>query len=107
MAASAMPSALNTGQSAVNELSSRTDMSEARIMDVVRVVGGAMIGLAVLVVVLNEVFAIDAIANGTGQFTGVIDSLETTGSAALGLMVIGLLIVAANRIMSYFGGGGF
>jgi hypothetical protein len=107
MAASAMPSALNTGQSAVNELSSRTDMSEARIMDVVRVVGGAMIGLAVLVVVLNEVFAIDAIANGTGQFSGVIDSLETTGSAALGLMVIGLLIVAANRIMSYFGGGGF
>jgi len=102
-----MPSALNTGQSAVNELSSRTDMSEARIMDVVRVVGGAMIGLAVLVVVLNEVFAIDAIANGTGQFSGVIDSLETTGSAALGLMVIGLLIVAANRIMSYFGGGGF
>jgi uncharacterized membrane protein YesL len=107
MAASAMPSALATGQSAVDDLSSRTDMAEARIMDVVRVIGGAMIGIAVLVVVLNEVFALDAINNSTGSFSGVIDSLETTGAAALGLLVIGLLVLGANRVMGFFGGGGF
>jgi len=66
-----------------------------------------MIGIAILVVVLNEVFSLDAIANGTGSFAGVIDSLESTGAAALGLLVIGLLVLAANQVMGFFGGGGF
>jgi uncharacterized membrane protein YesL len=79
-------------------------MTEARIMDVVRVIGGAMIGIAVLVVVLNEVFSLDAISNSTGAFSGVIDSLQTTGAAALGLLVIGLLVLGANRVMGFFGG---
>jgi hypothetical protein len=35
------------------------------------------------------------------------DSLESTGGAALGLIVIGLLVLAANRVMGFFGGGGF
>lgn len=104
MPASGMPSALATGQSAVDDLSSRTGMAEARIMDVVRVIGGAMIGIAVLVVVLNEVFSLDAISNSTGAFSGVIDSLQTTGAAALGLLVIGLLVLGANRVMGFFGG---
>jgi uncharacterized membrane protein YesL len=99
--------ALSAGQGAVNKLSSRTGYSEAHIMDVVRVIGGAMIGISVLVVVLNSVFSLDSISNSSGAFSGVIDSLESTGAAALGLLVIGLLVVAANRIMSFFGGGGF
>lgn len=108
MASEAMaPSALSVGESAVDKLSSRTGFAEASIMAVVRMVASGMIGIAVLVIVLNEVFAIDAIANGTGQFSTVIDSLETTGAAALGLLVIGLLVLAANRVMSFFGGGGF
>lgn len=76
-------------------------------MGVVRVIGGSMIGIAILVVVLNEVFALDQISNSTGAFSGVIDSLKSTGGAALGLLVIGLLVVGANRVMSFFGGGGF
>jgi hypothetical protein len=76
-------------------------------MGVVRVIGGSMIGIAILVVVLNEVFALDQIANSSGAFSGVIDSLKSTGGAALGLLVIGLLVVGANRVMSFFGGGGF
>lgn len=107
MAASAMPSALETGQSAVDELSSRTGFAQASIMQTVRVMGGALIGIAVLVVVLNEVFSLDAISNSTGEFSGVIDSLQSTGAAALGLLVVGLLILAANRVMGFFGGGGF
>jgi hypothetical protein len=77
------------------------------LMDVVRVIGGAMIGIAVLVVVLNEVFGLSSISNSTGPFSDVIASLETTGGAALGLLVIGLLVVGANRVMGFFGGGGF
>jgi hypothetical protein len=107
MATKATPGSLQAGAGAVNELSRRTGMSKARVMDVVRVIGGAMIGLAVLVVVLNQVFTLDSISNGSGPFQSVISSLESTGGAALGLLVIGLLVVAANRIMGFFGRGGF
>ncbi|RYJ15358.1 hypothetical protein ELS19_06160 [Halogeometricum borinquense] len=81
--------------------------AEMAMMKTVRIIGSSMIGIAVLVVVLNEVFALDTIANSSGAFSGVIDSLKTTGGAALGLLVIGLLVLGANRIMSFFGGGGF
>ena len=82
-------------------------LASASIMGTVRVIGGAMIGLAVLVVVLDEIFTINSIANSSGPFSGVIDSLEGTGVAALSLLVIGLLVAAANRVMGFFGGGGF
>jgi uncharacterized membrane protein YesL len=81
--------------------------AEMSMMQTVRVIGSAMIGIAVLVVVLNEVFSLDTIANSSGAFSGVIESLKSTGGAALGLLVIGLLVLGANRIMSFFGGGGF
>jgi hypothetical protein len=81
--------------------------ARADLMGTVRVIGGAMIGLAVLVVVLDEVFSINSISNSSGPFSGVIDSLESTGVAALSLLVIGLLVAAANRVMGFFGGGGF
>jgi len=81
--------------------------ARADIMNTVRVIGGAMIGLAVLVVVLDEVFSINSISNSSGPFSGVIDSLESTGVAALSLLVIGLLVAAANQVMGFFGGGGF
>lgn len=82
-------------------------LSAAGIMRTVRVIGGAMIGLAVLVVVLDQVFTINSISSSSGPFSGVIDSLEGTGVAALSLLVIGLLVAAANRVMGFFGGGGF
>jgi hypothetical protein len=53
------------------------------------------------------VFSINSISNSSGPFSGVIDSLESTGVAALSLLVIGLLVAAANRVMGFFGGGGF
>ena len=106
MAATSQNSALELGKGAVEDLSRSTGLSQAKIMGVVRVIGGAMIGIAVLVVVLNEIFSIDSIANSTGEFAGVIDSLESTGVAALSLLVVGLLVAAANRVMGFFGGGG-
>lgn len=99
--------ALQEGRQTVNKASNELGVSEMRIMDAVRIIGGAMIGIAVLVVVLNEVFSLEQINNSSGSFSGVIDSLESTGGAALGLLVIGLLVLGANRVMAFFGGGGF
>ena len=107
MASTATQGMLQTGAASVDKLANRTGASSASIMGTVRVIGGAMIGLAVLVLVLNEVFSINSIGNTTGPFSGIVDSLETTGSAALGLLVIGLLVAAANQVMGFFGGGGF
>jgi len=82
-------------------------MATASIMAQVRLIAGAMIGISVLVIVLNEVFSLQSISNSTGPFSGVIDSLQSTGGAALGLLVVGLLVVAANAVMGFFGRGGF
>lgn len=101
---------MREGQRAVSELETRVEDRfnvSVDLMDVVRVIGGAMIGIAVLVVVLNEVFSLDAINSSSGPFADVITSLQSTGGAALGLLVIGLLVVGANRVMGFFGGGGF
>jgi len=94
------------GQTALLKNDQNADMAAAGIMAQVRMIAGAMIGISVLVIVLNEVFSLDAIANGSGPFSNVTDSLESTGSAALGLLVIGLLVISANAIMSFFGRGG-
>jgi hypothetical protein len=106
-----MTAVAQTGAAAVTKLQEKTNLSHAAIMGTVRTLGGAMIGIAVLVLVLTEVFTLDAFnqTNGTydGPFGGVLDSLTSTGPAALGLIVIGLLVLAANRVMGFFGGGGF
>lgn len=71
------------------------------VMDAVKMVGGAVIGIAVVVLVVNEVLTVGAINNTSGPFAPVIDSLGTTGVAAMTLLVIGLLVVAATYIMRY------
>jgi len=102
-------SAIEAGTGAVTTLRDRTGMSHASIMRTVRIIGGAMIGIAILAVVLTEVFALEQFEEGSegyeGPFGGVLDSLTSTGPAAIGLLVIGLLVLAANRVMGFFGGG--
>jgi hypothetical protein len=107
MATTARPGALETGAAAVSKLEQRSGLASGHIMRTVRVLGGAMIGIAVLVLVLNEVFTLEAMNVSDGPFAGVMDSLQSTGGAALGLIVIGLLVLAANQVMGFFGGGGF
>jgi len=98
--------ALGAGRRAVDTFDDATP-ERLDMMQTVRVLGGSMIGIAILVVVLNEVFSLNQISNSSGPFAPVITSLETTGGAALGLLVIGLLVLGANRVMGFFGGGGF
>lgn len=100
-------SAVAVGGRAIEKISNRTGTSEANVMRTVRVIGGAMIGIAILALVLTEVFTLEAMNITDGPFASVMDSLESTGAAALGLLVIGLLVLAANRVMGFFGQGGF
>lgn len=75
------------------------------IMAEARLIGGAMITLALIAIVLNEILTTGAFNNSSGPFSGFLDDLETTGVAAMGLLVIGLLVVAANAILGRFGSG--
>lgn len=75
------------------------------IMGTVRLVGGAVVGIAVITLVVNQVLSIQSIANSTGPFSGVITSLESTGVAAMTLLVVGLVVAAASAIMSFMGSG--
>jgi len=74
-------------------------------MRTVQMIGGAVIGIAIVTIVVNEVLTTSAVNNSTGPFGGVINSLETTGVAAMSLLVVGLLVAAASKLMSFFGGG--
>lgn len=83
------------------EFDSRMD----QMMRTVQMIGGAVIGIAIVTIVVNEVLTTNAVNNSTGPFGGVINSLETTGVAAMSLLVVGLLVAAASKLMSFFGGG--
>lgn len=71
----------------------------------VRMIGGALITIVLIGIVLNEVVTTTAINNSSGPFSQVINDAESTGVAAMGLLVIGLIVVAANAILGRFGGG--
>jgi len=68
-----------------------------------RLIGGAMVTILLIAVVLNEVF--QAVSVGSGPFSEIGNDLETTGVAAVSLLVVGLIVVAANRLMNIFGSG--
>ena len=80
--------------------------SKMSVMGAIRVVGGALIMLGIILVVLNEVYTLETIANSTGPFSDQITAAQNTGGSALGLLIIGLLAAAGSRIMGMFGGGG-
>jgi hypothetical protein len=98
---------MQRGQDATNRLDEQTNLP---ISNMVRMIGGAVILIAIIVVVVNAVLTTGAVANSTGPFTPVIDDLETTGVAAMGLLIVGLLVAAGMWIMSIMDmgrGGGF
>lgn len=78
---------------------------ELDVMRAIQAIGGGVIAIAIVVVVVNAVLTTDAVANSSGPFQGVIDSLNTTGVSAMVLLVIGLLVGAASRLMGMFSSG--
>ena len=80
------------------------------IMSEVRMIGGALVAILIVALVLTEVynavdFEQDPDGNYTGPFGEIVGQAETTGVAAITLLVVGLLVLAASVIMRYMGGG--
>ncbi|KMT45713.1 hypothetical protein EL22_28710 [Halostagnicola sp. A56] len=75
------------------------------IMAEVRMIGGALVMILLIVYILNEIYG--SITVSDGPFSSVVTDLETIGVAALGLLVLALLVIAAQAIMRFFGSSGF
>jgi len=72
-------------------------------MNEVRVIGGALVMVVIVALVLTEVYAaVDIDENST--FYGIIETAETTGVAAITLLIVGLLVMSASVIMRFMGG---
>lgn len=94
----------------VNSLDSATDFWDAKldqmsIMNTVQMIGSAVIAIAVITIVVNQVLTTGAVQNTSGPFDPIIDRLGTTGVAAMSLLVIGLLVAAASQLMGFMRGG--
>jgi hypothetical protein len=59
--------------------------------------------MLIITLVLTEVY--NAVSISSGPFSEVVTTLESTGVAALTLLVVGFLVVAASAIMRFFGTG--
>jgi len=102
---------LRSGVSAAFDPDRRDVAADDRgMLSEVRLIGGGLVMVLVIVLVLTEVWdaiapSTDADGNYEGPFGTVFDSIESTGPAALTLLVVGFLVIAATGIMRYFGGG--
>jgi len=74
------------------------------IMNEVRMIGGALVAIVIIALVLTEVYAAIEI-DDTAPFYDIVTAAETTGVAAITLLVVGLLVLAASVIMRFMGGG--
>jgi hypothetical protein len=73
------------------------------IMAEVRLIGAGLVMMLIITLVLTEVY--NAVSISSGPFSEVVTTLESTGVAALTLLVVGFLVVAASAIMRFFGTG--
>jgi len=69
----------------------------------VRLIGAGLVMMLIITLVLTEVY--NAVDISSGPFQEVVTTLESTGVAALTLLVVGFLVVAASAIMRFFGTG--
>ena len=81
------------------------------IMGEIRLIGGALVFLLLIVFVLTEIYNAVEFETENGEYTGpfgsIVDDLESIGAVALSLIVLALLVVAAAAIMRFFGQSGF
>lgn len=64
-------------------------------------VGKGLVTIGLIVVVLNEVFSINAINNSSGPFSGVVSTVESLGIAALTILAVGFIILAGAVAMGF------
>jgi len=74
------------------------------VMNEVRMIGGALVAVVIVALVLTEVYNAVSIPE-TSPFHGIVDAAESTGVAAITLLVVGLLVLSAGVIMRFMGSG--
>ena len=74
------------------------------VMNEIRMVGGALVAVVIIALVLTEVYNSVEI-DSESPFHEIVESAETTGVAAITLLIVGLLVLAASVIMRFMGGG--
>jgi len=75
----------------------------AKIARVVRALGAAAITIALMIVVLNEIFTLSIVNNSEGPFS--VDTIQGPMAGALGLLSLGILVGGARVVMGQMGGG--
>jgi len=80
-----------------------TNYRDRAIMAEVRMIGGALVAIVIVALVLTEVYQAINISESS-PFYGIVQSAESTGVAAITLLVVGLLVLAASVIMRFMGG---
>jgi len=76
----------------------------AMIAGVVRALGAAGITIALMVVVLNEIFTLNIVNDTNGPFS--VDTIQGPMAGALGLLSLGILVGGARVVMGQLGNGG-
>jgi len=79
-------------------------VQDRAIMSEVRMIGGALVAVVIIALVLTEVYSAVEI-DTESPFHGIVEAAESTGVAAISLLVVGLLVLAASVIMRFMGGG--
>ena len=78
--------------------------NQRAVMQEVRMIGGALVAVVIVALVLTEVYGAVDIDNSS-PFYGIVEAAESTGVAAITLLVVGLLVLSASVIMRFMGGG--
>jgi len=92
-----------TARSRDTDLFAEDRRTDRAVMNEIRMIGGALVAIVIIALVLTEVY--DAVEVEEGPFEEIVTSAETTGVAAITLLVVGLLVLAASVIMRFMGGG--
>ncbi|MDR9431619.1 MAG: hypothetical protein RI568_13100 [Natronomonas sp.] len=84
-------------------LFSEAPVHDRGVMNEVRMIGGALVAIVIIALVLTEVYNAVSIPNDS-PFYGIVSSAESTGVAAITLLIVGLLVLSASVIMRFMGG---
>lgn len=68
-------------------------------------IAGGVMAIAIVAIVLNELFSLSLVSNSSGPFAGLISQVENVGTAALTLVVLGFLAAAGGAVLTMFRGG--
>jgi len=89
------------------------DMGEATVAQFDQMGGGGMteriaggiIAVTVVAIVLNQLFTLSIVNTTTGPFSGLLQTVESVGTGALTLVVLGFLAAAGGAAIAMFRGG--